>query len=514
MRRIAAGLAAAALALTGIALPAVPANAIPSAPPIEPSTIGFANGFTAADMAAIAGTGANSIRIDLAWEVLQPTTEGVWDYAALSRLDALIDAAYNNGVKVLGIVDYAPSWATGKTGAIQAMHPYPMESKMARFGQFAADMATRYWGKISAFEIWNEPNIASFAGGNPDVTKYVTMFRTAYNWIKAVDGRIPVITGGTAMAPDALLDPSKGPASWNYWNISPLTFINGLYAAKAQGLIAFDAIAMHPYPVWTDGSLLSDFQNESWSARYQIEHVRTTMVNGGDAGKKIWFTEYGAPTVPTGGCTEPQQDDKILHGINFMRTLGYQGPIFIYSYRDLGTGNADREFNFGVLRSDNSRKPAWYSVVSTSKWRPWMGNATGPILGVPAADWSYMQTFQQASLTTSPAGTFLVLGSIRDKYMTGYSWLGAATTDELDTGDGVGKYNLFRNQNGSIYWSPSTGAHFVIGSIRDFWNSRGGPLGFLRYPTTDELVAPDGRTYQQFQGGRIYYTPATGPYLG
>ena len=52
------------------------------------------------------------------------------------------------------------------------------------------------------------------------------------------------------------------------------------------------------------------------------------------------------------------------------------------------------------------------------------------------------------------------------------SSLGFPNTDETSTLLDTGRFNSF--QNGSIYWSPSTGAHEVIGDIRDAWSALGG----------------------------------------
>lgn len=87
--------------------------------------------------------------------------------------------------------------------------------------------------------------------------------------------------------------------------------------------------------------------------------------------------------------------------------------------------------------------------------------------------------------------------------------LGLPLTDELSSSDGVGRFNNFRN--GSIYWTPATGAHEVHGAIRDHWISLGAELGFLGYPATDEAGTPDGAgRFNHFQGGSIYWTPTTG----
>ena len=92
------------------------------------------------------------------------------------------------------------------------------------------------------------------------------------------------------------------------------------------------------------------------------------------------------------------------------------------------------------------------------------------------------------------------------------SFLGAALTEERTTPDGIGRFNHF--QGGSIYWTPDTGAFEVHGAIRDKWAELGWETGFLRYPITDETKTPDGvGRFNHFQGGSIYWTPSTGAHV-
>ncbi len=88
------------------------------------------------------------------------------------------------------------------------------------------------------------------------------------------------------------------------------------------------------------------------------------------------------------------------------------------------------------------------------------------------------------------------------------SVLGYPVTDESGTPDGVGRYNHFE-YGGSIYWTPSTGAHAIYGLIRQRWASQGWENGVEGYPTTDELSSGDTR-YNNFQHGTITWTAAAG----
>lgn len=84
-----------------------------------------------------------------------------------------------------------------------------------------------------------------------------------------------------------------------------------------------------------------------------------------------------------------------------------------------------------------------------------------------------------------------------------------AGSHEMDTADGRGRVRDF--QGGSIYWSPATGAFEVHGDIRVKWAQLGGEGGFLGFPLTDETGTPDGvGRFNHFEGGSIYWTPQTG----
>jgi hypothetical protein len=103
------------------------------------------------------------------------------------------------------------------------------------------------------------------------------------------------------------------------------------------------------------------------------------------------------------------------------------------------------------------------------------------------------------------------IGAIREKWLElggENGFLGEPQTNELKTPDGVGRYNHF--QGGSIYWTPATGAHEVHGDIRDKWASLGWERSFLGYPVSDEMDFSEGGRVSIFQNGSIYWWPDTG----
>jgi hypothetical protein len=132
-----------------------------------------------------------------------------------------------------------------------------------------------------------------------------------------------------------------------------------MYAAGAQG--RFDVLGHHPYCY--AGSFDCPGTPAGWSAWTQMSgtgtSLRSLMAANGDAGKKIWATEFGAPTSGEASVDEQQQARMLSTGVRLFSGYSWGGPLFLYSLRDRGTNASDREDWFGVLRADGSRKPAF-----------------------------------------------------------------------------------------------------------------------------------------------------------
>ena len=129
----------------------------------------------------------------------------------------------------------------------------------------------------------------------------------------------------------------------------------------------------------------------------------------------------------------------------------------------------------------------------------------------------YWLSFDQLATLIPPKGyTALadcardaVVGKIAEHYdaLGGCgSILGAPITGERGTPDGIGRYSVF--EKGSIYWTPSLGAHEVHGRIRDAWAQAGWEAGALGYPISDEHADGDGRR-SDFEHGSIHWSAST-----
>jgi uncharacterized protein with LGFP repeats len=143
-----------------------------------------------------------------------------------------------------------------------------------------------------------------------------------------------------------------------------------------------------------------------------------------------------------------------------------------------------------------------------------LGTSISPELLTPNGLGSYRH-YQNGSIYWNHSLPFAneVHGLIRAKWASlGWenSFLGFPITDELSVASGRGRANTFEGNRGAIAWTPNTGAHEVHGAIFQCWLRLGREDG-LGFPLTDELTCPDGvGRYNHFENGSIYWTPQTG----
>lgn len=109
-------------------------------------------------------------------------------------------------------------------------------------------------------------------------------------------------------------------------------------------------------------------------------------------------------------------------------------------------------------------------------------------------------------------GQFETIGAINEKYASlryVRGPLGSPVTDEHRTPRRHGAYNHF--QNGSIYWSPRTGAQEIHGAIRERWRQLGWE-NWRGFPIHDERRTPRrAGAFSAFEdNASIYWSPGTG----
>jgi hypothetical protein len=253
----------------------------------------------------------------------------------------------------------------------------------------------------------------------------------------------------------------------------------------------------------------------------------TTLWNqiGGSAGLGRFVALIGMAHTTPGpggywGLTQTTTPDQLL----LMRTVSYPNgtlnePSRRYARSLMLTVTASQRW--GV----SAAAPVGSAVALKNGWLPrtggWAINSIGRISGsghdFVLAELSFGSATMATGVSTVEGAARIAASGvphsgIGDRYLAlggPNGLLGNPVTAELPTPDLTGAFTHY--EHGSIYWSRATGAHEVHGAIRDLWASLGWERSVLGFPTTDELTTPDrlGR-YNHFQGGSIYWTPATG----
>ncbi|MFC9660440.1 beta-xylosidase [Nocardia sp. NPDC127606] len=287
-------------------------------------------------MSGVVDAGATWIRMDLDWSLIEHD-RGRKDW---SMTDRVVRSARAHGLHVLAILTYSPPWARQDPGpGGNKVAPYP-----ALFGQFVADAVERYRDQIKHWEVWNEPNVTSFFAPLPHVGLYAQLLHQAATAVRTRQPGGQVLVGGLA------------PAADNGRDIAPSTFIERLYDLGSA--LDFDAVAVHPYSypeLPSSPSRDNAFQN--------LTRLRAIMDARGDTSKRLWPTEFGAPTGTGARAVDEQTQAEILGGgLDLMAAMPNIGPVFVYSLIDAGDDRQNLEDNFGMLRRDYSAKPALAQV--------------------------------------------------------------------------------------------------------------------------------------------------------
>jgi hypothetical protein len=151
--------------------------------------------------------------------------------------------------------------------------------------------------------------------------------------------------------------------------------------------------------------------------------------------------------------------------------------------------------------------------LTYTKWKANLGNLGNPVNNKTCTSAGCSQGFQHGYILWSPStGTRIVLnGSISWRYST-TGWtqgaLGFPSSDPRGLSVRSGRVQSF--QGGFIYWSPATGAQSVRGAIRGFYAANNYEGGVLGYPKTEETSVKNG-VRQDFEGGKVYWNALGGP---
>lgn len=196
---------------------------------------------------------------------------------AWAKYDQMMDLTEEYGLKMMVRLSNPPNWAQTNEHATIADNYAPPDDTQD-FVNFAVAVATRYKGRISHYQVWNEPNLYPEWGENfVDPAKYVDMLCRTHDALKAIDPNIVIISA--ALGPTISLDGYRG--------YQDVVFLQNMYDLGAAR--CFDVLAAQGYGLYAGPT---DQRLRVTTVGY-TRHIfyRDIMVSNGDGHKPIWISE-------------------------------------------------------------------------------------------------------------------------------------------------------------------------------------------------------------------------------
>lgn len=272
------------------------------------------------------------------WREVEPVPgEFFWEYT-----DWLVRATEYYGLDLVLRLDRPPAWA------ILADEPVPVD--VAAYAALAGRIAARYRGRVTAYVVWNEPNLAAeWAGQRPDPAGYVALLCAAQAAISAADPQALVLSAG--LAPTNNIDASA---------LDDRLYLDAIYSSGAAS--CFDVLAAHPYGFAYPPDDPHDAHDGLNMAR--VADLRDIMVNHGDGEKPVWATELGWTTEPVGAGQQwlsVSDEEQSRYLVGAFERAGEEWPwlerIAVWNLsRGLAAGDEKR--GYSILRGDGTPKPA------------------------------------------------------------------------------------------------------------------------------------------------------------
>jgi hypothetical protein len=268
--------------------------------------------------------GAAWVRIDLNWDGIEPSP-GKFDFSAP---DLSIQDACGQGLKIYATLAYAPAWASRHGKNISVPDPQAWQN-------FVRTAARRYRGQVTAYGIWNEPNLEEFWEGS--AADYVeVILKPAWHAIKSE-------------APETIV---AGPDLAHLYSarLGIQDFFSTLKIMEGDRYL--DVLSHH---VYGESDFVPKFLGFKFAEFTYKPGLLQMLEKSGLAHKEIWITEVGANSASLG---EAGQARAIAAQISFLRTQPWISKAFVYQLSDDEGDGA----KWGLVRTDGTLKPAYFHL--------------------------------------------------------------------------------------------------------------------------------------------------------
>jgi len=297
---------------------------------------------SAARLDQAAAIGARWDRFPVYWNEIQPTANGPFDF---SKVDAVLAANTARGIKLQGILLGAPEWAKTR-GA----------PDLDGWSRFVRESVSRYRGRVTHWEMWNEPDLLEGDRGKYwpwGVEEYARLLKYGYLSAKAASPSAVVLMAGLAMPHN------------NEGFFAQLLDVLAKDPDAARNNWYFDVLPLHAY----DRSARLYELPHGYLGYPSFPGFHNLMKRKG-FDRPIWFNEVGVPVwdhatgqKAPGRATQDEQAAFILQAFSYSLAAGNENTLFFQLYDD-GAGAIDPRTNspaefFGLISNEGVTRPGF-----------------------------------------------------------------------------------------------------------------------------------------------------------
>ena len=225
----------------------------------------------------------------------------------------------------------------------------PPQSKTA-YAAWVGDFARRYQTQISAYIIWDEPNLTSHWGfQNVNPVEYAALLSASAETIRKNDPTALIVAA--PLAPTS----EQGPQ-----NLAEVDFLNSLYESGAAN--SFDIVAVKPYGFDSDAT---DRRLDNGVLNFSRPIlIRELMIAHGEGHKAIWAGNWGWNSLPDewngrlsiwGATTEEERGKQTVAALNRAQTeWPWMGIMFLENWEPEAAPN-DPVWGFSIAGQKSSQ---------------------------------------------------------------------------------------------------------------------------------------------------------------
>lgn len=309
------------------------------------------------------GLGVEWVKQQVDWNVIEHGPEDL-DWVLLDRV---VDMCEGFEFKLLLSVINAPGYLRSDPTWFGPPEDY------GEYRRFMQQMSERYQGRVEAYELWNEPNLArEWTGDTLSAERFVALVAEGAQGVRAGDPDALIISGAPAVTG---INDGEGA-------IDDRVFLQGMLEAGVTDWV--DGIGAHPYgfanppeaSVEDEEHTSSSHNNHpSFFFRDTLYDYRALLVDHGAEDVPIWITEFGWPSVDGMGpmdttgweyareVSEEEQAQYIVRAFDIALELPWVGPVILWNL-NISTiwGNERAQSAYSLLRPDGSYRPAYIAV--------------------------------------------------------------------------------------------------------------------------------------------------------